>query len=302
MERQEIEVFLTLADELHFGRTAERLRVSRAAVSQTLKKLERRIGAPLFERTSRRVLSTPVGKRLQDDLALAWAAVERAESDAIAMARGVAGTLTIGFLGASQGELTPRIVAAFRAAHPGTEVRMREVHLGDPFGPLRDGTVDLLLTRLPVVEPDLTVGPVVLSETRLLAVAADHPFAGRPSVRLDDLSRDTTFSACGPAPSYWWDAQIPSVTPSGHPVHRDEPVETLQEMMTLVASGAGIAPVPRSVCCAYSYSAVTYVPIEDAPPSEVALVWRTAAETARTRAFLDATLQTLKTTNTPSPS
>ncbi|WP_026415939.1 LysR family transcriptional regulator [Actinomadura oligospora] len=299
MERQEIEVFLTLADELHFGRTAERLRLSQAAVSQTLKKLERRIGAPLFERTSRRVLPTPVGKQLHDDLAPAWTAVERAESAAIAMARGVAGTLAIGFLGASQGELTPRIIAAFRSAHPGTEVRMREVHLGDPFGPLRDGTVDLLLTRLPVAEPDLTVGPVVLSEPLLLAVAADHPFASRPSVRMDDLSRDTTFTARGPAPSYWWDAQVPPVTPSGHPVRRDEPVETLQEMMTLVASGAGIAPVPSSVCCAYSYSAVTYVPIEDAPPSEVALVWRTATETARTRAFLDATQETLQTTNTP---
>lgn len=76
-------------------------------------------------------------------------------------------------------------------------------------------------------------------------------------------------------------------------------METLQEMMTLVASGAGIAPVPRSVCCAYSYSAVAYVPIEDAPASDVALVWRTAAETARTRAFLDATLETLRTTGGP---
>ncbi|MEV4255280.1 LysR substrate-binding domain-containing protein [Spirillospora sp. NPDC049652] len=299
MERQEIEVFLALADELHFGRTAERLRLSQAAVSQTLKKLERRIGAPLFERTSRRVVPTPVGKQLHDDLAPAWAAVERAEAEAAAMARGVAGTLTIGFLGASQGELTPRIVAAFRAAHPGTEVRMREVHLGDPFGALRDGTVDLLLTRLPVAEPDLTVGPVVLTDSRMLAVSSGHPFAGRSSVRLDDLSRDTSFAARGPAPSYWWDAQIPPVTPSGHAVRREQAVETLQEMMTLVASGEGITPVPRSVCCAYAYAAVSYVPIEDAPPSDVALVWRTAAETARTRAFLDATLATLRTTGGP---
>ncbi|RFU36558.1 LysR family transcriptional regulator [Actinomadura logoneensis] len=291
-----MEVFLALADELHFGRTAERLRLSQAAVSQTLRKLERRIGAPLFERTSRRVVPTPVGKQLHDDLAPAWAAVGRAEADAVAYARGVAGTLTIGFLGASQGELTPRVIAAFRSGHPGTEVRMREVHLGDPFGALRDGTVDLLLTRLPVAEPDLTVGPVVLSEPRMLAVASDHPFARRDSVRMDDLARDVSFSARGPAPSYWWDAQIPPVTPSGLAVRRERPAETLQEMMTLVASGEGIAPVPRSVCCAYAYEAVAYVPIEDAPPSDVALVWRTAAETARIRAFLDATLETLRTT------
>ena len=63
MERREIEIFLTLADELHFGRTAERLLVSTARVSQTIKNLERRFGALLFERTSRRVTLTPVGRR-----------------------------------------------------------------------------------------------------------------------------------------------------------------------------------------------------------------------------------------------
>ncbi|MFD9637391.1 LysR family transcriptional regulator [Streptomyces violascens] len=61
MERRDLEIFLTLADELHFGRTAERLHVSQARVSQTVKQLERRIGASLFERTSRRVQLTTIG-------------------------------------------------------------------------------------------------------------------------------------------------------------------------------------------------------------------------------------------------
>ena len=63
-----MEIFLTLADELHFGRAAQRLHVSTARVSQTIKKLERRIGASLFERTSRRVDLTPIGRRLGDEL------------------------------------------------------------------------------------------------------------------------------------------------------------------------------------------------------------------------------------------
>ncbi|MFC9640896.1 LysR family transcriptional regulator [Streptomyces mirabilis] len=61
MERHEIEAFLTLADELHFRRTSERLGLAQGRVSQTIKKLERRIGVPLFERTSRRVTLTPAG-------------------------------------------------------------------------------------------------------------------------------------------------------------------------------------------------------------------------------------------------
>ena len=64
LERHEIEAFLTLAEELHFGRTAERLHVSTARVSQTIRKLERRVGAPLFDRTSRRVELSPAGGQL----------------------------------------------------------------------------------------------------------------------------------------------------------------------------------------------------------------------------------------------
>ena len=68
MEQREIEIFLTLAEELHFGRTAERLHVSTTRVSQTIRKVERQIGVPLFERTSRRVVLTPIGRDLEEGL------------------------------------------------------------------------------------------------------------------------------------------------------------------------------------------------------------------------------------------
>jgi hypothetical protein len=76
VELRDIEIFLVLAEELHFGRTAERLHVSRARVSQAIKKQERRIGAPLFDRTSRTVTLTPIGQRLRDDLQQAYDLVQ----------------------------------------------------------------------------------------------------------------------------------------------------------------------------------------------------------------------------------
>ncbi|MGW8882036.1 LysR family transcriptional regulator, partial [Streptomyces mirabilis] len=68
MELRDIEIFLTLAEELHFGRTAARLHVSPARVSQAIKKQERRIGGALFDRTSHHVRLTPLGRQLYDDL------------------------------------------------------------------------------------------------------------------------------------------------------------------------------------------------------------------------------------------
>lgn len=100
MEQRDIEIFLTLADELHFGRAAERLHVSTARVSQTIKKLERRIGAPLFERTSRRVELTSIGRRLDNELRPAYKQLQDAIDGAVAAGRGFGGTLRVGFIGA----------------------------------------------------------------------------------------------------------------------------------------------------------------------------------------------------------
>ena len=88
MELRDIEIFLTLAEELHFGRTAERLHVTPARVSQAIKKQERTIGATLFERTSRVVRLTPIGEQLRDDLELGYRQIRQAIGGAAAAVRG----------------------------------------------------------------------------------------------------------------------------------------------------------------------------------------------------------------------
>ncbi|MEU6443816.1 LysR family transcriptional regulator [Streptomyces sp. NPDC047046] len=186
MELRDIEIFLTLAEELHFGRTASRLYVSQARVSQAIKAQERRIGGSLFERTSRSVRLTPLGERLAVDLRVGYEGIQRALAEATAVAGQVRGTLTVGVMGALGHELGS-VAAAFTARHPDCRVEFREVHFSEPFTALRQGTVDTVLLWLPVREPDVTVGPVVLTEGRVLAVATQHPLAGRTDVELEDL-------------------------------------------------------------------------------------------------------------------
>ena len=288
MERQELETFLTLAEELHFGRTAERLLLSQARVSQTVKKLERKIGAPLFERTSRVVRLSPLGRRLYEDVAPLHKEMEAAVARARDAARGVEGELSVGFLGSGAGSLTGAILAAFRERCPGCEVRMRETQFQDPLGALRGGDIDLLFTCLPVEEPDLTVGPVVINEPRLLAMPVGHPLAGRTSVSLEELAGETFFGVVNGAPAYWWDFHVPPRTPSGREIHRGQAVASFQELMTLVAAGRGISPVVASVERYYARPDVTFVPLRDVASADVALLWRTAGTNARSEAFAGA--------------
>ncbi|MFD9910968.1 LysR family transcriptional regulator [Streptomyces sp. NPDC059063] len=299
VERNELETFLTLAEELHFGRTAERLLVSQARVSQTVKKLERKIGGTLFERTSRVVRISPLGRQLYDDLAPLYERMEEAVARAKDLARGVEGELGVGFLGSGAGSLTQPILKLFRDRCPKCEIRMRETQFQDPLGPLRAGEVDVLFTCLPVDEPDLTVGPVVINEPRALAMPVGHRLAGRSALSWEDLAGETCFGVVNSAPAYWWDFHVPPRTPSGREIPRGQAVATFQELMTLIATGQGVSPVIASVETYYSRPDITFVPVPDLPSADVALIWRKAGVTAPIKAFVQAVQDTLKTNGGP---
>ncbi len=279
VERRDIEIFLTLADELNFTRTAERLHVTTARVSQTIKQLERRFGTPLFDRTSRRVTLTPVGRRLRDDLAPAFQQIEEAVARAVAAGRGIDGVLRVGFVGAAAGSFVLKVNAKFAVLHPSCEIRIRENQFGDALELLRADEIDLLLAALPCDEPDLSASGVLVRERTLLAVSARHPFAKRESVRLADLARVTVLSSPPQIPDYWDDHLAPS------PGRRGPAFSTIQEMLTLVGADQGVYPVAEQVNRYYLRPDVVYLPISDAPPIEWGLVWRTTGDTTRLRAY-----------------
>jgi DNA-binding transcriptional LysR family regulator len=289
MDWQEIEAFLAVADELHFGRAAQRLHLSQARVSQTIKKLERRVGSPLFDRTTRRVGLTPIGQRLLDDLRPAHRAIHQALARAEAAGRGVTGVLRVGFLGPVAGRVVLDVMTTLQASHPDLEIQVRETQIADPCRPLRDTEVDVLLTQLPVTEPGISTGPVVLSEPQVLAVSARHPYARRDSVCLEDLARDRTFRPAGTPPAAWLDSYLPWSTPAGRPIERGPAVATFQELLALVAAGQGVCPVAAHNTRYHPRSDIAFVPLTDAPPLEFGLAWRTSARTTRVQTFVEAT-------------
>lgn len=284
MELRDIEIFLTLAQELHFGRTAERLRVSQARVSQAIAKQERRIGAALFDRSPRKVSLTAIGELLHTDLSAGYRRIQQGLATATAAAKGLTGTLTVGVIGPINYEITP-IVARFQARHPECHVSFREIQLTDPFGLLRAGEIDIAVLWLPVREPDLSVGPVLLSEGTVLAVASGHPLAERESVSLEDLADEVVVQSALPLPDYWVDVLSPRFTPSGRPIRRGPRISTNEESLAAVASGQAVAPAAESDARYFQRPGITYVPFRDAPAQQWAPVWRAADETALIRAF-----------------
>jgi DNA-binding transcriptional LysR family regulator len=288
LERHEMESFLVLAEELHFGRTAERLHVSTARISQTIAKLERRIGVPLFNRTSRRVELTAVGRQLDAGLRPAWDQITSTFEQAVARGRGLTGTLRVAFIGAAGGQLLVGASELFQQREPSCEVRLREAQLAELMPWLRDGEIDVALGTFPIDEPGITTGPVLVSEARMLAVPVGHPFARRSEVSLEDLARVPMLQLPGTLPDSLRHDRTPPATPSGRPIALGPSAATFNEMLTLIGAGRGVFPVGAQARRYYARPDVAYIPFSDAPPLHWGLLWRTDNTTARVRAFVQA--------------
>jgi DNA-binding transcriptional LysR family regulator len=284
VDLRELRVFLVLADELHFGRTAERLGISQSGVSQAVRVLESRLGVKVFDRTSRRVRLTAAGEELKRKLEPALAAVDQALADTSDLSGTVRGLLRIGFVLTTEGPALSRLIAAFRACYPACEIRPQEVETFDAYRALRRGGIDVLCNWLAAGEPDLTSGPAFAYYQRTLAVAPSHRLAGRNTVSLEDVADEEVALLPSSTPPGVYDLLIPPCTPSGRPIRRTQPVQTINEILSLVASGRIVHPTSGAVPI-FNRDDMVLIPIDDLPPLPLGLVWRAGRENARIRAL-----------------
>src|SRR2546423_7097479 len=126
------------------------------------------------------------------------------------------GTLRLGYLGSA--DAANRIMAAVRATVGEFAVDLSEAQIAEPFATLRGGEVDALVTRFRIAEPDLTTGPVLFTEERILAVGASHPLAGRDVLDSEDLPDHPVFERPGAFPPDGYHQPVPRRPASGPPI------------------------------------------------------------------------------------
>ncbi|GLW29018.1 LysR family transcriptional regulator [Actinoplanes regularis] len=284
VELRDIELFLTLAEELHFGRTATRLHVSQARVSQAISRQERLLGAPLFDRSNRRQTQlTPFGQQLRDDLQPVYAGLQKTMERARLAAQGITGVLRVGMLPINAHDYRA-YWETFRTRHPQWKLRIQHAPFNDPFAGLRRGDIDVLVGWLPIEEPDLTVGPVLIAEPRVLAVAAEHELARHTSVTLE-MAGDFQLPGGVNAPDYWFDAYIPPYSPRGRRIERSLTVSNNEEVLTLISTGELVTPYPAHMIRYSARPDIVYRPIRDITPLPYAVVWHSESENDVIRAF-----------------
>lgn len=288
IELREIRVFLTLAEELHFGRTAERLNLTQSRVSQALRAFEIRLGDRLVYRTSRRVTLTTAGERLRAELDPAYRELQGVLERFSRANQAMAGVVRLGV--AYAGAIGPgllRVIDVFEAQHPECKVEIVELPFWDRLAPLRRGEVDLMVARLPIDQRDIVVGPVVSREPRVLAVARDHPLTALGSVSLEDVADHHVMDPTDLGPKEIAAAYVPEKTPSGRPIKRLRvTVHDFSDLVILIARGRIVQPTVASAAPRFAHPNVVCLPIADMPPSSTALAWRREASDPRVRALV----------------
>jgi DNA-binding transcriptional LysR family regulator len=285
VELRHLHAFLVVAEELHFGRAAVRLGIAQPPLSQQIKRVEEAIGHRLFDRDTRNVSLTPAGAAFAETARLVFQQLSTGVVRARDVAAGDAGRLVVGFTPTTALRLLPRLVPAFRAAHPRIEVELIELMPAPLLQALRIAQIDAAILRDPTPAPDIV--PVTLHEESYVAVLpAGHKSAKAARFRLADLAGNP-FILFPNNPESQTVARVFGLCAEAGFVPRCvQQVPGWQTAIAMVGSGVGVTILPESVEN-LQLPGIVYRRIESRIRSQIAALRREGDERPMVLAFVD---------------
>lgn len=248
LETRELAYFLAVADELHFGRAASQLGIAQPALSKAIRRLERRLGISLFERTTRAVTLTEAGQVLAREARTALDAVSAATARTQRAGTGDP-HLVLAIKPGGDAGLLPAILAAYEGESGVLPIEV--VFAGDRVSMLHEGHADAALLYTPSDDIRGLDIQTLLSEAPIAVLPVSHPLARRQSLRMADLEEETLHD---------------------HDPTDPKAVGSLSELMHLIALGRKVAVLPQSLTTPLRDD-LTTVPMTDLAPSVLMLAW-----------------------------
>jgi len=290
MELRHLRYFRAVAEELHFGRAAERLHIAQPPLSQQIRQLERELEVSLLVRNTRRVELTSAGKAYLDRAVAILDAVDEARRQAQRIARGAEGHLAIGCVGSATYSLLPRLVRALRDDLPGVGVSVRgEMLAPAQISALLAGDIDIALLRPPIDEPGVIV-ETVRRDRLIAALPEGHALAARNELSVNDFSDEEFIVHAGHGRSVMNSVLIAMCAEAGFVPRVRHEVEETSTLVTLVAAGLGVAVVPEPTA-ALDIAGVCYRPLR---PARLGVDLAVARATLTNSPLIENALSTLR--------
>lgn len=287
MELRHLRYFVAVAETLHFGRAAARLGIAQPPLSVQIRDLERELGTALFQRGPRGITLTDAGTAFAPHAASILAASQEALAVARDAAAGRGGRLVIGFMHALAYSLLPQLLPAYRAAHPGVAIALREVGIMDKEEALLSGSIDVGLYRPPARHPEIATASMG-EERMILALPVAHPLARRR--RVDPAALDGEPLVMFPAnrgDAGLFGTVAAFLRQHGLPIEPAEVAGTIHTALGLVLAGAGICIVPESAAL-LRLRGIAFRNF-DAPPTtvQVAVCWQRGDHNGLAASFIE---------------
>lgn len=274
MSRPNIEIrhlryFLAVAEDMSFRRAALRLHVSQPPLTRQVQQLEEELGVELFARKGRGIELTPAGEMLfveaRKILDLTAQAIEKAQL----AGRGDVGRLDVGVFGSAVLDVIPKLITAFRDAHPGVSIVMHDLNKAEQLKALRDGRLTVGFNRFVRDEPDI-VKECVLREHLLIACSKTNPLSMKDEISIEDLQRQPlVLYPRLPRPGFA-DKVVAFCRSRGFEPHVVQEVDDVVTAVALVSSGFGLCVVAESATT-LQLPNVCYRPLEKTPDTWVEL-------------------------------
>jgi DNA-binding transcriptional LysR family regulator len=292
MELRHLRSFVTVAEELHFGRAAERLHIAQSPLSQQIQRLERQVGVALFDRNRRKVELTEAGQAMLVHAREALAQADLAANAARGAAAGQAGNLRVGFLASAALELLATIVPPWRVVAPAATLEFVEGTTREHIAGVRERTLDVAFVRPPHAADDLMVD-VVGREPVVAVVPSGTRLARRKSLRLNQL-RDEAFVLFPreSAPDFH-DDLVDACSKAGFAPKVEHECSAMPTVVAVVAAGLGVSLVPQSIS-RIALEGVSYLPLDGVElHARIAMITHATNTRPLVRAFTDSVHNTM---------
>lgn len=245
MELRQIRCFLAVAEELHFGRAAQRLDMLPASLGRQIAQLEEHLGATLIARTTRHVALTPSGQDFAEAARDLLARADALEARIRAGARQTASVLRVGAIDSVAAGLMPQLLADFRREHPDVDVRLTEQKTIRLLPRLLSGRLDLAFVRPPETRDHRLAFRALLTETPVVAMPEGHRLADRASIRIEELADEPLIVPDRRSRPHSHDLTMRLFLQAGLTARVAQIADEKQTIVNLVASCIGLALVPR---------------------------------------------------------
>lgn len=243
IELRHYRYFVAVAEELHFGRAAERLHISQPPLSQQIQSMENQLGVDLFTRTKRHVKLTQAGQLLLPKARALLADADQAERTAVSAGQGETGMLKIGFTGSFPFmPIMPRILRSYADRYPLVALRLREMSTLDQIQDLRNDQIDIGFIRtMPDLSVEQTETEVLVTETLVAVLPSDHPLAASPNLSVEMLSDEPFISYDQSVGAGIFGQIIDICRTAGFEPRIVQQARHMPTIVSLVAAGVGVS-------------------------------------------------------------